>query len=72
MGEKVRNIEKHGFFPLRGMPLNTYGVKEATILENKELNNIMSILGLKFKMSEKELDAELNYGKIGLLADRRY
>lgn len=69
MGEKVRNIEKHGFFPLRGMPLNTYGVKEATILENKELNNIMSILGLKFKMSEKELDTELNYGKIGLLAD---
>ena len=72
MGEKVRNIEKHGFFPLRGMPLNTYGVKEATILENKELNNIMSILGLKFKMSESELDTELNYGKIGLLADADY
>lgn len=66
---RVRNIEKHGFFPLRGMPMNTYGEKEAKILENKELANVMTVLGLKFGMKEDEIKHDLLYGKIGLLAD---
>ena len=47
-GIKVRNPQKHGFFPLRGMPMNTYEAKEKDMLENKELANIMAILNLKF------------------------
>lgn len=47
-GKKLRDVNKHGFFPLRGFPLNTYGVTDAKILENQEMKNIMAILNLKF------------------------
>lgn len=47
-GKKLRDVMKHGFFPLRGFPMNVYGVSDTKILENKELANVMAILGLKF------------------------
>lgn len=68
-GIKVRDPKKHGFFPLRGMPMNTFGAKQKDILDNKELSNIMAILGLRFGMSANELKNEIQYGRIGLLAD---
>lgn len=68
-GIKVRDPKKHGFFPLRGMPMNTFGVKQKDILENKELSNIMAILGLKFGMTGNEIQREIQYGRVGLLAD---
>lgn len=69
MGEKVRDIEKHGFYPMRGCVMNTFGMKDKDVLENKELNDIMTILGLKFHMSAKEIKEELLYGKICIMAD---
>ena len=69
---KVRNPQKHGGFPLRGMPMNTYNVSDKTIIDNKELANIMAILNIKFNMSKKEIDSNLTYGKIGLLNDQDY
>jgi DNA topoisomerase-2 len=69
MGQKVRDVYKHGFFPMRGCVKNTYGVKDKEILENKELNDIMTILGLKFNMTSKEIEEDLLYGKIGIMAD---
>ena len=66
---KVRDINKHSCYPLRGMPLNVYGLKELKILENKELSDVMAILGLKFGMSGKELENNLTHRKICLLAD---
>lgn len=66
---KVRDIEKHGCYPMRGCAKNTYGVKDKEILENKELNDIMTILGLKFHMSAKEIKEDLLYGKVGIMAD---
>lgn len=66
---KVRNPQKHGGFPLRGMPMNTFSATEKTMLDNKELSNIMAILNLKFNMSKMEIDSNLTYGKIGILAD---
>ena len=47
-GIKVRDVNTMGFFPLRGLPMNTYGESEASILGNKELNNVMSILDVRF------------------------
>ena len=47
-GIRVRNVNTTGFFPLRGLPMNSYGESESAVLANKELNNIMSILDLKF------------------------
>lgn len=68
-GIKVRDPKKHGFFPLRGMPMNIFDVKQKDILENKELSNIMAILGLRFGMSAGEISMGIEYGRIGLLAD---
>lgn len=68
-GIKVRDINRHGFFPMRGCVKNVYGLKDKDIIDNKELNNIMTILGLKFNMSENDIRYNLNYGKIGILTD---
>lgn len=67
---KVRDIQKHGCYPMRGCVKNTYGVKDKEILENKELNDIMTILGLKFNMTDDEIKNNLSYGKIGILCDQ--
>ena len=66
---KIRNPQCHGLFPLRGMPMNTYNESQKKILENKELSNIMSILGLKFGMSDTQVLSEIQYGKVGILCD---
>lgn len=66
---KVRNPQIHGGFPLRGMPMNTFGATEKEILDNKELANIMAILGLKFGMKGQELENALEYGRIGIFCD---
>lgn len=68
-GIKVRDPQRHGFFPLRGMPMNVYGAKQKDVLENKELSNIMAILGLKFGMDSTEINQNIQYGRVGILAD---
>ena len=66
---RVRDVNRQAFYPLRGMPLNVTGVKEADILANKELSDIMAILGLKFGMKQRDLEFALTHRKICLLAD---
>lgn len=69
MGVKVRDTKRHGFFPLKGVPLNTYGKSQKEILENRELSNVMSILGLTFGMSDQEVMEGITYRSIGILCD---
>lgn len=69
MGIKVRDTKKHGFFPLKGVPLNTYGKSQKEILDNKELANVMSILGLSFGMSDQDVMESITYRNIGILCD---
>jgi DNA topoisomerase-2 len=45
-GILVRDTLRHGFFPLRGMPLNIWGLGLKKIFENVEFQNIRAILGL--------------------------
>lgn len=66
---KVRNINRYGCYPLKGFITNIYGMKENKIIENQEILDIMTILGLKFGMKGKELKNNLTYNKICLLAD---
>lgn len=67
--QKVRDPKKHGLFPLRGMPMNTYGASEKDMLANAEISNIMAITGLKFGMHGMVLEQSLEYGRIGLMCD---
>ena len=70
-----RNPKIHGGFPLRGKVLNTFGETNARILENKELANIINILGLEFNKSPIEIDkrgnvmCNMNYDSIGVMTD---
>lgn len=61
----VRQTAIHGGFPLRGKPRNVRELKPTDIMKNKELSELMSIIGLELG----EPADDLNYGKIGILAD---
>lgn len=43
---KVRDANKLGAYPLRGVILNTWDMKPAEVLKNKELSELVAILGL--------------------------
>lgn len=60
----VRDANKIGGYALRGKVLNTRGKTPNEIIKNKELMEIMSILGLEFGKP-----AVSNYGKIGIMSD---
>jgi DNA gyrase/topoisomerase IV subunit B len=61
----VRQTAIHGGYPLRGKVKNVRQIKPTDIMKNKELSELMSIIGLE--LGEPAVD--LNYGKIGILAD---
>ncbi len=61
----VRDTAIHGGFPLRGKPRNVRELKPTEIMKNKELSELMSIVGLQLG----EPTDDLNYGQIGILAD---
>lgn len=54
-----------GGYPLKGKVLNTRGTPLKKIVDNKEISELMSILGLEF---EKKA-THPNYGKIAILTD---
>lgn len=43
---KVRDSSKLGAYPLRGVIMNTWDMKPADVLKNKELSELVAILGL--------------------------
>lgn len=47
-GTSVRDPKKHGFYALRGKVLNTHEMKSHEILANKELSELVAIIGLDF------------------------
>jgi len=61
----VRDVDKHGLFPLRGKIINSYKNTTAKILKNEELKNIMNILDLKIGVKPDTL----YFDKIGIMAD---
>lgn len=61
----VRDKHKHGMFPLRGKVLNVYNTQLSKILENKELTDLMNIVGLKIG---NKSDTRY-YDKIAILTD---
>jgi DNA topoisomerase-2 len=60
--------ERYGCYPLKGKPLNVRGKTSAKITANKEITEIVQILGLKYNHKYESLN-ELRYGGVIFLAD---
>ena len=74
----VRDPKKHGIYPLRGVVMNTWDMKPADVLKNKELSEVIAILGLDINnpndlsnMTYKDIwtltDADVDGNKISTL-----
>lgn len=63
----ARNVYTQAIYPMRGKPLNTYGKELADIIENKEIKDILSILGCG--IGENFNIKNLRYDKIIFMAD---
>ncbi|MEM5878850.1 MAG: toprim domain-containing protein [Candidatus Aenigmatarchaeota archaeon] len=63
----ARNPKYHASMPLRGKIMNVSGESVKTVLNNKELCDIMSAVGLK--IGEKAIREKLRYGKVYIATD---
>ena len=71
----IRDTKHHAGLPLRGKVLNVTGMAPKDIIENKEIQTLMAVLGLEFGKcpvkivrGKAELDG-LRYGNISILTD---
>ena len=64
---KVRNPDKVGAFPLRGVIMNTWDMKPADVLKNKELSELIAVLGLD--INNPDSVNEMSYKYIATLTD---
>lgn len=60
--------EFFGSYPLKGKPKNALDVKATTLVENKEISDLMKIIGLEIGTKVASLD-ELRYGKMAIMTD---
>lgn len=63
----VRDPKKHGIYPLRGVVMNTWDLKPVDVVKNKELSEVIAILGLDIN-NPGDL-SNMNYKDIWTLAD---
>ena len=64
---KVRDPAKIGAYPLRGVILNTWDMKPADVLKNKELSELVAILGLDIN-DPNSIDS-MTYKNVATLTD---
>lgn len=64
---KVRDPKTVGGFPLRGVVKNTWNVKPADVLKNKELSELIAVLGLD--INNPDSVDQMDYQHIATLAD---
>ena len=64
---KVRDPNKVGAFPLRGVIMNTWDMKPADVLKNKELSELVAVLGLDIN-NPNSVD-NMTYENIATLTD---
>lgn len=68
-GLSVIGRKKYGVFPIRGVPLNTRNASDKQIFNNKEINNLVKIIGLQRGKVYTDL-SQLRYGCIMILTDQ--
>lgn len=64
---KVRDPNKVGAFPLRGVIMNTWDMKPADVLKNKELSELIAVLGLD--INDPNSVDDMTYQSIATLTD---
>ncbi len=64
---KVRDAKTVGGFPLRGVVKNTWNLKPADVLKNKELSELVAVLGLD--INDPDSIDQMDYLNIATLAD---
>lgn len=64
---KVRNTNFAGAYPLRGVTMNTWSMKPSDVLKNKELSELVAILGLD--IDDPDSVDNMNYKQIATLTD---
>jgi DNA gyrase/topoisomerase IV subunit B len=64
---KVRDANKVGAYPLRGVIMNTWDMKPADVLKNKELSELVNVLGLNIN-DPNSID-DMTYQNIATLTD---
>merc|ERR1712176_397625 len=69
-GLSVIGRDRFGVFPLRGKLLNVRDVTQRQVAENKEIMNIVKILGLSF--GQRGDSSKMRYGSVMIMADQDY
>jgi DNA gyrase/topoisomerase IV subunit B len=64
---KVRDPNKVGAYPLRGVIMNTWDMKPSDVLKNKELSELVAVLGLD--INDPNSVDDMTYGQIASLTD---
>lgn len=64
----VRDSKTMAGLPLRGKVLNVMGMRAKAVVENKEIQALMNVIGLT--VGEKATSKNLNYGKIIIATDQ--
>lgn len=64
---KVRDSSKLGAYPLRGVIMNTWDMKPADVLKNKELGELVAILGLD--INDPNSVDNMTYAGVATLTD---
>lgn len=64
---KVRDPNKVGAYPLRGVIMNTWDMKPADVLKNKELSELVAVLGLN--INDPDSIDDMSYENIATLTD---
>jgi DNA topoisomerase-2 len=64
---KVRDSAKLGAYPLRGVIMNTWDMKPADVLKNKELSELIAILGLD--INDPDSVNDMTYRGVATLTD---
>jgi DNA gyrase/topoisomerase IV subunit B len=58
---KVRNPALHGMYPLRGKVMNIWDMKAPEVLKNKELSELIAVLGLDINDPDSVDDMQYRY-----------
>lgn len=67
-GLEIVGRDFYGVFPLKGKLLNVRDANKSKIMKNKEIQNLINILGLKIGENYEKLQS-LRYGGIMIMTD---